>query len=894
MAAGAWLIETKLSPPVPNADLIDRPFALGALDKIFSHKVGFLVAPAGYGKTSLLGQWVRRARSSDIGVAWLSLDRNDGELRHFASYCIAATSRSGISLGQLELAAEQFLAETPFTSVIPKLIAQLSETQRTTILILDDYHLVDRDEISEFLLSLISYSPENLKIIVSSRTVPSFGVSSLLAARQAFELGIETLRFSTDEMRSFAGESFDPAGLKELESETEGWAVAIQLAKLAGASSRNRQVLPPNHREHIANYLVKQILEHCSEDERRFLLHTSILDQFTPDLAARLCGRSVSNDVLQNSAIVRPLLVRLDSEEQWYRYYHLFSELLHEILINGFPELLPGLHADAAGWYEEKGDIASAVAHAAKAGDVDRAAQLVLDAGGWELAMYGDISFLKTLVGNFSLDQLHRYPRLRLAYALTLMKDGATKESAAQLEMIEVGRHYQNLTERAQQDYIAVKAHLDIYQDAIFSDVWYRSSAETLATWPTHNIRGAGVLQAGVTLSATARWDFETAIKTANAGVTAMRHATSVVGVAYLYMHLGQAAFYQGDLELATAHLQEAAQMAEENFGADSRLRANCDIVLQSINYWRDHTSLDADLLFSRLKIACETDSWFDIYYTGFSCLMDHCFVVRDANLAHAVVDMSRATCRRRDMARLHLLHPLFDLSAAMTEGSENRILVASRKGAEIQSQLEGQFDATANLIPLAETDFILGRAGKAAQFTPTNLSTLDRLIGIAEERAANFFLVRLLVLRARLSADRRGPQAAIADILKAARHAARTAMRSPFATSEDVLALVRAAIRFARDKPENRLEVSFLNDCLANAVVRRQDLVKPQKPLLSAREVDVLAELSVGQSNKEIARVLDMTDHTVKFHLKNIFEKLGVDNRISAINAGRNLGLIH
>ncbi|MFW2853503.1 LuxR C-terminal-related transcriptional regulator [Sphingomonas sp. TX0543] len=894
MTNRVWLIETKLSPPVPNDDLIDRPRVLTALDGISSHKVGFLVAPAGYGKTSLLGQWAQHARGAGLNIAWLSLDRKDRELRQFASYCIAALSRSGISLGQLELAAEQFLAEIPIASVVPRLVAGLSAPEGTTVLILDDYHLADGSDIAEFLMTLISYSPRKLKIIISSRAIPSFGTSSLLATRQAFEVGAETLRFSTDEMRSFAGEAFDATGLQELETETEGWAVAVRLAKLAGPNTRGQQVLPTTEREHIANYLVQQILRHCSDDERRFLLYTSILDQFTPDLAAQLCGRAASNSVLQDSVIVRPLLVRLESAEQWYRYHHLFSELLQGILNSDFPDLVADLHADASRWFEEKGDIGSAVAHAAKAGDIDRAAQLVIDAGGWQLAMYGDISYLKTLVGNFSPDQLHRYPRLRLAYALTLMKDGAIRESAAQLEMIELGRHYQDLTEREKQDYIAVKVHLDIYQDAIFSDAWYQDSAETLAGWPPDNPRGAAVLHAAVAVSATARWQFDTAVEAGNAGVAAMRRANSILGVAYCYVHLGQAAFYQGDLELASAHLQEAAQLAEDNFGADSRLGANCGIVLQSINYWRDHSTLDADLLFSRLKVACEADSWFDIYYTGFSCLMDHCSAVRDINLAHAVVDLSRASCRRRELARLNLLHPLFELSAAVIEGSESRILVAQRKSIEIQSRLEGQFGETANLIPLSEADIILGRLEAATRFTAANMSALDRLIDVAEERSANFFLVRLLVLRARLSTSKRDNQAGIGDILSAAHFAARMAMRSPFTTSDDVLALVRATIRFGREKPENRLEVSFLNDCLANAVTQRQHLAAAQKPLLSAREIDVLGELSVGQSNKEIARVLDMTDHTVKFHLKNIFEKLGVDNRISAINVGRSSGLIH
>lgn len=473
------------------------------------------------------------------------------------------------------------------------------------------------------------------------------------------------------------------------------------------------------------------------------------------------------------------------------------------------------------------------------------------------------------------------------------MQNGDPKGAASQLGIVEIGGNYDRLTEGEKRDYFAVKAHLDIYQDALLSDASQSALADALESWPAHDARGAGVLQAASAIGANARWQFDAAIQAANDCVNAMRRANSVLGIGYSYIHLGQTAFYRGDMELANAHLEEAAGMAEENFGTDSRLKSNCDIILQSIKYWRNPADLDAKSLFSLLQIACDTDSWFDIYYTGFSCLIDYSFAIRDADLAAELLDLCKMTGRKRDIARLDLLLPFFELSVAMTNGDEKSMLLAAKKCEEWHRDIKDDFALSASCIPLAESMLMLGQARDAYCFTEADLLTLDKVIDLAEQRTANFFLVRLLILRARNCAARRGAQAGVADILNAARHAARTSIRTPFCASEDIAALVRATIRFGRDKPENRLEVAFLGDCLARGVSKRTDKSKVDGKILSARELDVLMELSAGQSNKGIARILNMTDHTVKFHLKNIFAKLHVDNRISAINAGRNLDLI-
>ncbi|RSU68614.1 hypothetical protein BRX37_24770 [Sphingomonas sp. S-NIH.Pt3_0716] len=892
-AYGSWLIETKLSPPVSNPELIDRSTALQVIDRISTHKVGLIVAPAGYGKTSLLSQWSVLQDEDTRSVAWVSLDASDVDVRQFASYCIAALTKAGVNLGQLELAAESFLVETALASVIPRIVASISNEPRQIILVLDDYHLAESPAVSEFVSTFLAYAPGNLRFLISSRTVPNLAASSLIASSQAFEVGVETLRFSREEMRSFAGDAFDEQTLNYLDSRAEGWAVAVQLAKLTPKEKQQHGVLPPTQREHIANYLIQQILSHCSPDERTFLLRSSILDRFSPKLAERICGSEISRNVLQNSTLVRPLLIRLDSEDQWYRYHHLFSELLSGVLDSTSPELIPSLHADASSWFEEHGDVVNAVTHAIKSGNVDRAVKLVLDAGGWELTLFGGVSVLRVLIRNSLTDGINRFPRLQIAYALLLMKDGHIKEAEAQLQQIEIDFRSNRLTELERRDYVVTKAQLDTYRDAVLSEASFGMLRGMLEDWPLEDPRGAGVIQALVGISANARWQFKLATEATNAGVSSMRRANSVLGISYCYMHLGQTAFYQGDFELAIAHLREAADSVEDNFGADSQLKNSSDIVLSALGYWQNHVSLDAPRLLMLLATACDTDSWFDVYFCGFSCLLDHGLTARDPELLQAALDLCRTTIRRKEISRLALLLPFFELYVAIANDNESDILRAARKCEELEGMEGGPFSLEANFIPLAESALMLNSRYGLDPVLASRLSGLNNIIGIAEDRGAHFFLIRLLVMRARIQHDRRGVERGVDDILKAAKYAARTSMKTPFATPA-VAAIVRAAVRSGRDKPENRLEVAFLQDCLANPILDRRGSVKEDEKKLSRRELDVLAELAVGQSNKGIARALDMTDHTVKFHLKNIFAKLGVDNRISAINAARDMQLIH
>lgn len=886
---GPWFIETKLSPPsVSHARLVQRGPAIEAVDAINEHPVCFTTAPAGFGKTCLLAEWRRLELGRGNRVAWVSLEDGDAEQRQFLSYIILSIVNAGVPVDDLEFAAQQGFVEVSSDVIVPRLVSALAKNDKSLTLILDDYHRASCDEIDTVISEIIAHRPACLRLIISSRTPPNVDRGALVASGTAFELATDRLRFSRDETHAILGDVVDEATSDEVFEQTEGWAVAIQLARLARENGHAPRAAPVGD-EHIVNYFTRQILDQSNDEERAFLLRTSILDRFSPELAAAVTGIDSIESFIHQSHHIRSLLISLDDSGAWYRYHHLFSELLFQQLKIHDPDIVPDLHHKASRWFGDNGFILDSVGHATLSGDTETAARMVTDAGGWALVLYGGIGFIRSLLRHFTREDFDKYPRLRVAYAYSLVKDGEIKNAEAQLAMVDPEQTDAVPDEGFYRDFHIMRSLLSGYKDEVLT----RESTEELKTkiefWSTTDQLGIGTLQACLALAEIALGDFDAAEAAAASGVMSMRQADSVLGINYCYIHLGQCAFYRGDFELARAHFEEAVSMAEDNFGADSRLQTNCDIDLEALRFWQRPSELNQENLEKLLVRACGTDSWFDIYASGFITLFEFYRATSNHDRADKLLQLCQATCRKRDIARLVRLLPVFKLQVALTVNSEKDVVLAIEKCVEMLEE-DPLKDQPGFWIVRLEAACILGTAELNGYSVAGLREVLDEAVRVAEEIGSEFYLTRLLVLRGTLRGEQRGINAGLDDMFRAARLAARASIRTPFCTTRATLKYLRDVVRIGRERPERRLEVSFLTECLALRSSASRD---SKDHLLSAREHDVLEELAHGKSNKEIARSLDMTDHTVKFHLKNIFRKLGVDNRIAAINAGRELDLI-
>ncbi len=829
---GPWFIETKLSPPsVSHARLVRRGPAIEALDAIDNHPVCFTTAPAGFGKTCLLAEWRQLELERGNRVAWVSLEEGDAEHRQFLSYVILSIVNAGVPLDDLEFAAQQGFVEVSADVIVPRLVSALASNDESLTLILDDYHRASCDEINAAVSEIIAHRPACLRLIISSRTPPDLDRGALIASGTAFELASDRLRFSRDEARAILGDVVDDATSDELFEQTEGWAVAIQLARLARENGREPSAAPLGD-EHIVDYFTRQILDQSTDEERAFLLRTSILDRFSPVLAEAVTGINSIESFIHQSNHVRSLIISLDDRGTWYRYHHLFSELLLQQLKIQDPNIIPDLHRKASQWFGDNGFILDAVSHATQAGDTETAARMVTDAGGWALVLYGGIGFIRSLLRHFTRENFDKFPRLRVAYAYSLVKDGEIKNAEAQLALVDPEQTEPVSDEGFYRDFHIMRSLLSGYKDEVLTIESAEELRKQIEYWSTTDQLGIGTLQACLALAEIALGEFEAAESAASNGVMSMRQADSVLGINYCYIHLGQCALYRGDFELARAHFTEAASMAQDNFGADSRLQTNCDIGLEALRFWQRSDGLSQENLEKLLVRACGTDSWFDIYASGFITLFEFNRTIRSLERADNLLKLCQATCRKRDISRLVRLLPAFELQAALAGNTEKEVVLAINRCVEMLRE-DSLKDQPGFWMVRLETACTLGVAQLEKNPVAGLQDVLDEAVRVANQIGSEFYQARLFVLRGTLRGEQRGIGAGLDDMFRAARLAARASIRTPFCTTRATLKYLRAVVRVGRERPERRLEVSFLTECLA---LRSSTSRDSKDHLLSAR----------------------------------------------------------
>lgn len=385
------LIRTKLYAPQVQSTWVSRPRLAARLNEAASGSLTLVAAPAGFGKTTLLGEWIAAARpgspqgnsAASRRVAWLTLDERDNDPTRFTTYLIAA-------LAELELPVDENITVdrggSPRTleGCFVQLINQVADVGEDFVLVLDDYHLIHTEAIHKGLHFLLDHLPPQMHVILVTRTDPPLPLSQLRARGRLTELRAADLRFTTREMRAFLrqkmGLNLPTGAVADLEARTEGWIAAVQLAAIA---MQGREDLPylvqdfdGDHR-YVVDYLAEQVLHQQSESVQTFLLETSILERLTGPLCDALTGRNDGREMLGSLEKANLFLIPLDDHRRWYRYHHLFARFLRDRLKQTDPEHWPALHRRAMEWYEDNGYLAEAVDHALTVGDTEQALPLV-------------------------------------------------------------------------------------------------------------------------------------------------------------------------------------------------------------------------------------------------------------------------------------------------------------------------------------------------------------------------------------------------------------------------------------------------------------------------------------------------------------------------------------
>jgi LuxR family transcriptional regulator, maltose regulon positive regulatory protein len=903
------LVSTKLRPSQARAKLVARPRLIAKLERETGRKLTLISAPAGFGKTTLLVEWFRERADGEGSVAWASLDEGDNDPVRFLSYLVAALRRTiGEEFGEGVLAALRSPEPPQMEAVLGALINELAELPGEVAVVLDDYHVIYSEPVHGVFSFLLEHLPPNVHLVISSRIDPPLQLSRLRARNQMMEIDAAELSFTSEEAATFLngvmGLDLSAEDVAALEERTEGWIAGLQLAAL---SMRDRKDIPGflrafsgSHRD-VLDYLAEEVLERQPGQMREFLLQTSILDHLSGALCDALTGRSDGQEMLERLEKDNLFVVALDEERHWYRYHHLFADFLRTRLERESPERIKELHCRAAVWYEQNGLISEAVGHALAAEYHERAADLVEQVIG-KMWFRGEVMTLLGWLEALPETAKRRRPRLLLEHATALMVVGRLNdvepllreaEHTAGGDSREDSVEHPVGTEDAHRRYLlgyvaAIRAwrtvRLGDPQGAI------ELARQALALLPEQDTRSRSI---GAFSLAGA---YQDAGDLAAASAVFAEIGERGLAAGHDYMALGAMA-HQAELQMARGRLREAEvilrralQLAAERGGASVHATGEVHIAMGQLSYeWNDLDSA-AHQLKEGVKLARRINR-FDILVDGYIALSR---VQRSRGDVESALQAAREAERLAHRsgvgeeivkaavwkARLHLT--LDDLAAAAFE--QNRATSVSGGVAPSVRETEriglarllvarGEHDEALSLLyQLREAAEAAGKTGEAIEILALEAVAL-RAKG-EKERAVSTLAQALALAEpegyVRTFADEGPPMAAILSEVLDAQQRGRLAPDVPAYYLRKLLAA---------------LECDDSSATMPSGV----QLHEP----LSERELEVLALLAAGKSNRQIASELFVALSTVKTHVKNIYGKLDVRNRTQAVSRARELGLL-
>jgi LuxR family transcriptional regulator, maltose regulon positive regulatory protein len=899
------LVSTKLQPSQARSNLVARPRLTERLDREPGRKLTLISAPAGFGKTTLLVEWLRERAGDESSVAWLSLDEGDNDPTRFLSYLVAALQAIEEGIGEGVLSALRSPEPPRIENITAALINELAALPQELTLILDDYHLIDSEPVHGVISFLLERLPSNVHLVVSSRINPPLPLARLRARGQIMEIDAADLSFAPEEAAAFLkdtmGLNLTVGDVAALEVRTEGWIAGLQLAAL---SMRDRQdvsgfveAFSGSHRD-VLDYLAEEVLEGRPPQVRAFLLQTSILDLLSGALCDALTGRSDGQAILERLERDNLFVVPLDDERRWYRYHHLFADFLRSSLEHESPERIKELHSRAVACYEENGLVSEAVGQALAAEDHERAAGLIERVIG-DMWFSGEVMTLLSWLEVLPERAKRRRPRLLLEHATALMWVGQLEDVESLVLEAELivdaaaegsGEGPPSSAENIHRRYLlgyaaATRAwHANLLGDPQSGIELARRALERLPDDPRPRTFAA--------FSLAAAYSFVGNFEAASAAFADTVELGLAAGHDYLTL---EAMGYHAELQMARGRLREADDILRRALGfaavrGDVSLPATGEVYVamgELLYEWDDLASAETRLM-EGVQLAERTGQ--------LGSLIDGYVSLSQLKQAQGDSDGALETAREAERlarsasvgqfiveaaawkSRLHLARG--ELAAATSEweqvsvGDDDPTFVREiEQVARVRLVVaRGEHDEGLGL--LAD----LGEAAQAAERTGREIEILA---------------LEALALHAQGKRERAVPTLARALALAEPEGYVRTFVDEGPPMAE----LLSEALEVRqRDRLEPPVPAHYLRKLLAalekgvpSATPLGTELPEP----LSEREREVLVLLAAGKSNRQIASELFVASSTVKTHIKNIYGKLEARNRTQALARARELGLL-
>jgi LuxR family maltose regulon positive regulatory protein len=899
------LLATKLYIPPLHRDLIDRPHLIQRLNDGLTQnrRLTLISAPAGYGKSTLLRQWVSQV---DIPVAWLSLEKGDNAPGRFWSYFVSALqtipSLRQAGIGELILQSLPSSQLPPLETFLANLLNDLAQRQDRVLLVLDDLHAVTEDQIHRdlvFLIDHLSQSDGGLYLALTSRMDPPWPLARWRARSELTEVRAKDLRFSPAEAAAFLNDvmqlKLPGKAIALLDQRTEGWIAGLQMAALSMRGREDRagflESFSGSHR-FVLDYLIEEVLSQQKPEVLDFLRHTSILEQLTAPLCDAVTAGDDSQARLAYLEKSNLFLVALDEQRQWYRYHHLFADLLRKDLKQTQPKIIAELHQRASAWYAENNFLAEAIGHALDAGDV---AQLNKFVSGNALAMaeHAELQGVLRHFEQMSEQEICSKPWLCMAYAWVKAYVDPSEEIGRILEKV--------MLSLGGVDDALERQHLTSHLDAIWAYVaWVKGEADralefarsALAGLPaddwmtrTHvlNTQGLAFQYLG---------DLPAAIQSFEAAAAAGQRTGKAYESFHAYTNWAYAEVLRGRLHQADSLCQQVLSLAEQDglhcTGLPVLAYAYATMSMVQLEW----NQVEAAVQHARQGVAL-AEQWnqADTLHFALSCLSDALNAAGNYEEAYTV--------NQRSMLLATKVSPWFVRISASDE-----ILLNLAKG-----DIPAAARRFAELEPLVEKRDIIGRfmvVKVSLLYTQGSyldvITVLDEVMDEIMHSEGFWYPMNLLSLQA-LALHILGREDEAVQIIGSC------------LTRAKPEGFVRVFVKHGA--PMHRLlalaakrgvEVEYIHQLLPAFNVPTAPIVsgapgafgtRSQHPgaalvePLSERELQVLRLLDSPLTSEEIGRELYVSANTVRTHIRNIYGKLDVHGRLEAIRKARDMKLI-
>lgn len=892
LPAADWVLADKLEPPPQHISAVARQALIERLDRAIELPLTVLLSPPGFGKTTLASQWYQHLKDrNDTRMAWLSLDEDDGEVTHFLAYLALALSGAGIELGPwLQTVRTQWHA-LDARATITMLLGAIRKAPHKLVIVLDDYDRAGGRAVDEAVLRLIQHGGPRLHLLLATRTPPALPLARFSVRGLVERIGARELAFDDREAQAMLGTQLGPVAVQQLQQRTEGWPVALQLALLWATGNRHpfsdlAQV--SGRSAEIADYLTEQVLRDLDEPLRDLLLKTSLLDRFNVSLANAVRASTDSGLQLSRLSRFHGLLIPLDAEHLWFRYHRLFADYLHQRLQQDAPDQVASLHLRASHWFTNEGNLLEAVKHAARAGDIELAAGFIARAGCWELMLRHGLGYVRSLLRLFGRKTVLDTPALNLTQAYLHMKLGEFSHAQLLLERfralpVEVRAPFDR-------DYTLVVALLrDLLDEICLDPKGAQRIAAQAAALDSDDFIGRGTLLCISATTALGRGDFAAAEGYALQARHDMQQADNATGAGYALLHLGQSYYQRGLLERAESTYRESLALAERSADLDHTLRSAGLCLMAQLQCERGRYEAAAENLEPALAFLEQHDGWFDVFVAGYATALAlarrH---DRTARTALALLERMERTARARHLARLLDLALAWRLEVLLDQVPAPSIdpLIAS-SGSE--SHFHHALRHSHAWQQRAALGFALARWHQHGR-NQTALNLLSSLQVACADSGNQLHLARAHARIALVQQQRGEVEQALPHLGQALDHIAQT---QAWHTVLELGLPAKAMLRMARQRDPQAAAGTSRSQVIRTLLDMLNQEDEAVLGLFSGREREVLAELGRGHSNKQIARLLNLSENTVKFHLKNIYRKLGADSRAAALAVSRQRGLI-